>query len=64
MFIPHVPGVYIALVLKQFTDIETDNQLEALKSRDMNTGHGLQGSSSSSSLLKSDSGSSKPVGSV
>jgi hypothetical protein len=62
---PHSPGIYIALVLKQVTDIEDDHQFEPLKTRDMNqAATGLQGSSSTSSLMKSDSSSSAAVGSV
>ena len=50
LFMPHSPGIYIALVLKQLQDIEAD-QLEyqsAFKSKDMNA------NTTSSSIAKSD----------
>lgn len=46
LFMPHSPGVYIALVLKNIEEIEQDY---ALKSKDLNA-------SDSSYLMKSDSG--------
>ncbi len=47
LFMPHSPGIYIALVLKNIEDIE---QEVALKSKDMNS------NGDSMYLMKSDSG--------
>jgi hypothetical protein len=56
MFLPHSQGIFLALVLKQIQEIESDQleQIKAFKPKDMNT-TGISGSVSSSSLIKSDS---------
>jgi len=59
LFMPHSPGIYIALVLKQVTDIEYDNCGDGAGKEG-----GLKGSSSTSSLMKSESSSGAAVGSV
>lgn len=55
---PHSPGIYIALVLKQIQDIEADQaeHVSPFKQKDMNNQTGISGASSVAG--KSESGAS------